>query len=148
VDSSLHPHEKFELSNLRHSVVTSERPDEANRWTVILSIITKTACNFSLRHIGPECQIPHRVEECVRRLDVTEGRVQRQTETDCVVETRFKTHWPGKNHIPVKTKSPRFRDDPHLSSTWTLSQTPQPQEPWSRYDTRLINWFQTCFSTI
>lgn len=49
-------------------------------------------------------EFPHRVDERVRRLDIAEGRVQWQTEADCVVQTRFKTNRSGKGRIPEWTE--------------------------------------------
>lgn len=48
-------------------------------------------------------QFSYRIDERVRRLDVTEGGVQRQAEADRVVQAGLKADWSGKNHVPEGT---------------------------------------------
>lgn len=45
----------------------------------------------------------YRIDERVRRLDVAEGRVQRQTEADGVVQTGLKANGSGQNRVPEGT---------------------------------------------
>lgn len=68
-----------------------------------MNTVTVSATRYHGKAQASCAAAPYRVDEGVRGLDVAEGRVQRQTEADCVVQARLKANWSGENHVSEGT---------------------------------------------
>lgn len=75
-----------------------------------MDTVTLTFCVYHTKATQMSCvaapsRFSYRINECVRGLDVTESRVQRQAEADGVVQTGLKANRSGKNHVSEGTNN-------------------------------------------